>query len=151
MDLQVEVMKITEVSPQLFLGSGKHAREESSDFKKLGIKVIINCCNDFSHKRKWGYEVEEYRIDDGVFGTIIDFLDPVADSIRNHLLSNKKVYVHCMHGKSRSVSIVIYYLIKYEKMTYDQAYQMLLELRPIISPNTNFIKEIQRKEISVHF
>jgi tyrosine-protein phosphatase len=146
MDLQMEINKITEINPQLFLGSGKNARSEPDEFKKLEIDVIINCCNDFSHKPKEKYIVEEYKIDDGVKGTIIDFLDPVSDSIHNHITNGKKIYIHCMMGRSRSVSIVIYYLMKYEKMTYDEAYEKLLALRPIISPNEKFVEEIKSKD-----
>lgn len=142
MDLRSEVMKISKISPHLYLGSVKHPREETDEFKKLEIDVVINCCNDYTHRGNKKFVYENYPIDDGVDASISKYLDPIADSIHNHISNQSNIYVHCLHGRSRSVSILIYYLIKYENMSYDQAYTKILSIRPMISPNSNFIQEI---------
>jgi len=145
MDLLQEIMKISKIKPDLYLGSVKHPRRETIEFKQLDINVIINCCNDFTHNHNEKYIIENYPIDDGVGASIDMYLDLIADSIHNHLSNQKKIYVHCVHGRSRSVSILIYYLMKYDNMTFDQAHTYLISIRPIILPNTNFVDEIKNK------
>ncbi|XWV25077.1 putative dual specificity protein phosphatase 14-like [Tupanvirus deep ocean] len=134
---------ISQITPQLYLGTGKHARLQTDEFKKLDIDVIINCCNDFKHKQNNKYIIEEFSIDDGSDAQIGFYLDKVADLINDYLVQNKKIYIHCVQGRSRSASIVIYYFMKYHRMRFVQAYQKLLSIRPCISPNVNFISELK--------
>lgn len=65
-----------------------------------------------------------------------------------------KVLVHCWRGKSRSVTIVIAYLIKYHGLTPKAALRLIQETRPKANPNGGYWKELQdykkllkRKEI----
>jgi protein-tyrosine phosphatase len=59
------------------------------------------------------------------------FFPQSVDFIANALESTN-VLVHCLAGVSRSVSLVIAYLIKCKNMTYDRAYQMLKAKRSIV-------------------
>lgn len=47
-----------------------------------------------------------------------------------------------MAGVSRSASLCIVYLIKYERMTLRQAYHYVKSARPIIRPNVGFWKQM---------
>jgi protein-tyrosine phosphatase len=69
-------------------------------------------------------------------------MDAAADKIDYYITLGKRVYVHCVHGKSRSPAIIIYYLMKYKNFTYDQAFEKILSIRPIISMNNNFVREL---------
>lgn len=51
--------------------------------------------------------------------------------------------IHCQAGISRSGSIVLSYLMKYEKMNLQTALQHCKAVRPQISPNLGFIKQLQ--------
>ena len=144
--MQEDIMTITKIKPSLYLGSGKHPRRETPEFKELGIDVIINCCNDFRHKPNKNYIIEQFAIDDGTDASIIEYLNPIAEIINYHLHNNKKIYVHCVHGRSRSVSIIIYYLMKYHKKSFDEAFSEVRALRPVMSPNTNFIRELKEMD-----
>jgi len=140
-------MEISEILPQLFLGPVQHPREKTAEFINLNIDIIINCCDDYTHKHSDTYIIENYPINDGFDATISDFLDPIAESINQHMCHNKRVYVHCIQGRSRSVSILIYYLIKFKNMSFDEAFEKIQKNRPIILPNPNFILEIKKKII----
>jgi len=142
----MNIPAISQINPKLYLGSVKHIRFATEEFTEKNIDVIINCCLEITHKPNPNYIVKNFPIDDGTDASIDEFLDPVVDLINHYLVNNKCVYVHCVHGKSRSASIIIYYLMKYEKMSFDKAYSKLLAIRPIISPNTNFIKELQVRD-----
>lgn len=52
--------------------------------------------------------------------------------------SNKNVLVHCMAGISRSVSIVIYYLMKRYCLNYQMAEKIVKKSRQIAQPNPSF-------------
>ena len=55
--------------------------------------------------------------------------------------------VHCLAGVSRSVSFVIAYFIKYQGMSYQQAYQLVKSKRRIIHPNDGFIQQLKAYEV----
>jgi predicted protein tyrosine phosphatase len=81
-------------------------------------------------------------------------MDVIVDSINKHLKNGSNIYVHCIHGISRSAAIIIYYLMKYEKMSLNRAYgatpygidsRSLLIMRSCISPLAKFIKVLKTK------
>ena len=71
---------------------------------------------------------------------------------KNKNNSKIKVFVHCVAGVSRSSTIVISYLMKINKWTFDKSLQFVQNKRPKIMPNNGFIqqlKEYQSKLLSV--
>lgn len=52
--------------------------------------------------------------------------------------SKHKILVHCMAGISRSVSLIVYYLMKKHNMPFDIAYNRVLQSRSIANPNDSF-------------
>ncbi|CAF2051022.1 unnamed protein product [Rotaria magnacalcarata] len=55
---------------------------------------------------------------------------------------NGRCLVFCKHGRSRSVAIVIGYLIEHHGHTVPSAYLLLSNIRPTISPNRNYINQL---------
>jgi protein-tyrosine phosphatase len=56
---------------------------------------------------------------------------------------NRKVLVHCAAGVSRSASFVIAYIMKSRKIGFDEAYTFVKSKRPIITPNSGFVKQLK--------
>lgn len=52
--------------------------------------------------------------------------------------SRDKVLVHCMAGISRSVSLIVYYLMKKYHLDFDNALQFVKNKRKIANPNNSF-------------
>ena len=50
--------------------------------------------------------------------------------------------VHCQAGVSRSVSIVIAYLIRKNRTTYENALETVRQKRPVANPNKGFVKQL---------
>lgn len=64
--------------------------------------------------------------------------------INNAIESNKNILVHCMAGVSRSVSLVIYYLMKKYHIDYDRADKLVKQKRKVANPNNSFKIQLQK-------
>ena len=59
------------------------------------------------------------------------FINQIVDS-------HNKVLVHCMAGISRSVSMVVYYLMKKHHLNFDDTIDFVKNKRKIANPNISF-------------
>ena len=57
-------------------------------------------------------------------------LDKAADFIDGGIGGGGKVMSHCWYGKNRSVTVILAYLMKYEKMTAQAAQDLVMLTRP---------------------
>lgn len=57
-------------------------------------------------------------------------------------LSGGKTLIHCVAGVSRSASLCLAYLVKYEGYTLRDSYSTVKNLREIIRPNVGFFKQL---------
>ncbi|XWV25725.1 putative tyrosine-protein phosphatase [Tupanvirus soda lake] len=64
--------------------------------------------------------------------------------IDNAINSGNNVLVHCMAGISRSVSLVVYYLMKKYHLNYDKAFSFVKNKRGIANPNDSFKSQLQK-------
>jgi protein-tyrosine phosphatase len=62
----------------------------------------------------------------------LDQLDKAVDIIAQTVQRKGKVYVHCNTGLERSAMVVIAYLIKYQKLSVEQAVKFVKRQRPSI-------------------
>jgi hypothetical protein len=70
-------------------------------------------------------------------------IPPLADDARLH---SSPTYVHCKAGKSRSVTVVLGYLIHANAWTLKTSYAYVAERRKGISPNIGFVAELMQFE-----
>lgn len=57
--------------------------------------------------------------------------------------------VHCVAGVSRSATLVIAYLMKFEYMSLRQAFYHVKAVRPIIRPNPGFWRQLIEYEVKL--
>ncbi|OCF71766.1 hypothetical protein I204_07829 [Kwoniella mangroviensis CBS 8886] len=138
----------------LYLGPEITTAEDVNYLRKLGIKRILNVaieCNDDSNlKLKENFDqyrripmrdiVEESGVGRGMRESC-GFLDDAR-------LHSAPTYVHCKAGKSRSVTVVLAYLIHANAWTLKTAYAYVAERRKGISPNIGFVAELMQFEES---
>ena len=60
-----------------------------------------------------------------------------------------KVLIHCQAGISRSPTIGIAFLMKMNKLSFNDAFSLVKEKRPIIEPNLAFIQALLEYEIEL--
>ena len=73
-----------------------------------------------------------------------DFYDIAFKCIEECRQNQSTIFIHCFLGKSRSASIIIAYLIKYCKYTYDEAFNYLKLRRRLIQPNLCFARQLKK-------
>lgn len=103
------------------------------------INVTLECINRFPDK----FEYKKIPVCDTPYTNIQFYFDSTADYIEEKRKKGKTVFVHCHMGKSRSVSIIISYMIKYHSFSYESAFAYIKQLKPDIKPNRGFIKQLR--------
>ena len=135
--------KIHCITENIYLGDSSHSEDE---LLKLEITHIFNI-SPITY-RKYDKIIEtKYELEDSKDQNIIDIFPIIISKLKELVDKNYKIYIHCYAGVSRSPSVVIYYLMKYNHMNYGQAYEFVKNIRYIIEPNANFIKQLKMLDI----
>jgi hypothetical protein len=74
-----------------------------------------------------------------LFENMCRLLEFVHEGVRR----GERVLVHCYAGVSRSATVVLSYLLKYEGMSLRQAWEHVQQRRPIINPNAGFVAHLK--------
>lgn len=120
----------------------------------LNIKSILNCARECNNLFAKELEYLQLKLFVRKINEIILSQDQLDSDISEHFDNaikflveaknkNSNVLVHCQLGKSRSVSIVIAYLIKVNRMTYEEAYKFVKEKRKVAFPNLGFVRQLR--------
>jgi len=149
------IMSITEISEifnfnsptRIFITCFHTASFILEQRKAFPIDIVINTSN-VPHDRKtvdsWaneGIDSHYFFIYDHKDEDIICCAEKVYQIIER--AGERNVLIHCHAGISRSVSCVIYYLIKKHKMTFEQALELVQASREVADPNEGFEDQLQ--------
>jgi atypical dual specificity phosphatase len=132
--------QISEINDHLFLSGAGVLRPEK--LKQKGINCIINATIEEPTTNLSGIDCVRIRIEDSPFSRLDNYFDLAADKIRSIRERGGKTLVHCVAGVSRSATLCIVYLIKYERMSLRQAYHYVKSARPIVRPNLGFWQQM---------
>lgn len=73
---------------------------------------------------------------------IFEDLFEITELIHDADVSNKKILIHCQCGVSRSASLVVAYIMRYQNLSLNDAYNNLKMISRDISPNMNLIFQL---------
>ena len=134
---------IVQIVSGLFLGN-KHASSELDLLKSLNIKYIVNVGGG-----KNLYETElcyhKITLDDSCDVSILPYFEDACDFI-DQSLKRGNVLVHCRGGFSRSPTVVVAYLIKFYRMTFEDALKIVKVQRGCVQPNQKFQEDLKTFE-----
>lgn len=127
------------ISPNVFLYS-EPSLEEITDFD-----IVLNVAEeiiDLEPELPNNTSIEYRHIKWSHNTKIINDLEHLTDIINKGVLQHKKVLVHCQCGVSRSASLIVAYLMRFQGLNLNDAYNKLKVLAPDISPNMSLIFQL---------
>jgi len=110
----------------------------------LGIGYILNVASQCHDRHHGIFAYCKCDILDRKDVDISEHFEPAFKFIEEAKESNSAVVVHCQVGISRSATIVIAYLMKTLEYTLAQAFDHVRDCRPIIKPNSGFMRVLKR-------
>ena len=123
----------SQITDQIYIGSdlcnGLVCPIHGEEFKKLGICGEINLEEEHP-------ETPPKNLDAYLWLPVIDKQAPRLDQlllgsavIKEMVLLDNKIYIHCRNGHGRSPTLVAAYLMRYQKMTARQAVEFIKSKR----------------------
>lgn len=130
----------TKIIDNIWLGSAYNAANYNS-LKAYNIDIIINITSEMSNHYPTDFEYKQYCINDNDTAEIAKPLEEVYNIIKEN--PTKNILIHCFMGASRSVSAVIYYLMRDHNMSLESAVLFIKDRRNIVNPNLRFIDTLR--------
>lgn len=123
------------IDDDVLLG-GAPSRTELRRLRDLGIRAIINLCDEFKGYRRelrrygmaqlWLPAVDHYPVP-------LEYILRGLDYLRDQIAAGRRIYVHCKAGQGRSTTLALCYLMLRYGLTSREAYRRILRVRPHIT------------------
>lgn len=115
-----------------------NAAEELVSFPKFPkinyiVQIHLNWCD----------AVLQNINENGILFNVIKLID-------FYIYNGKRVVINCYAGASRSVTIVLAYLMYKNKYTVQEALSFVRQKRPIINPNYGFVCQLYKLQDTLH-
>lgn len=138
-----------EILPHLYLSCRKAASNKQI-LKSNSISRILNVTNEASeYQHLDGFTYHQIAVEDKHEVNMLECLPRAFSFIEEAKAANEKVLVHCHAGMSRSVTVVLAYLMKFEGFTLNNAYDFVKQKKSNISPNFSFMEQLVQFENSL--
>ncbi|XP_014354563.1 dual specificity protein phosphatase 18-like [Latimeria chalumnae] len=136
---------LNQITPSLYLGNA-HAAGNRSLVLAKGITCIVNASLEVVNPPWSGVEAVRVPVADLPHARLSDHFDAVADRIHQVGMRSGRTLVHCVAGVSRSASLCMAYLMKYERISLLEAHRWVKSRRPIVRPNAGFWRQLMEYE-----
>lgn len=139
-----ENKNITHICDGIYIGSW--IASKTSTLRLHKIQSVISVGADPASAFAKGIEyisIDLLDNEDSAHILINDVLEETLPYIKKNVDNDRKILIHCYAGKSRSVSIVAAYLVKYKGLNVDEAFNFIGKKRPI-SPNIGFVDALNK-------
>ena len=136
----------TQIIRQLWIGNVFDACNQKWVQSLPGPVGIVNVTTDVPNFfARDGVEYVNFIVRDedsanlelGMFEAAAQFIDDMRKQ-------NGSVLVHCFVGRSRSVAICCYYLMTRFKRTFNDVYEQIISMRPIVQINVRFLNTLKQ-------
>jgi protein-tyrosine phosphatase len=128
------------ITPYVWIGS-IHAAKDVQRLTRNHVTQVISVLNEtLPQKTRRLYEANgiahtAFFATDDALQNLSDIAERARVLIRTH---QGITLVHCHTGISRSVSVVVYFLMKENGLSYDDAMEAVKIARPSANPNNSF-------------
>lgn len=148
----------SEILPHLWIAKADDAiLDDTVQLIERGIGFLINCAKEkgrlVPRRRKTlaaeGLEVVNLELDDVPEENLTDAIKTFFAIIKRAKSEKKKCLIYCHSGMSRSVSLVLAYLLACERMSLIEAFSHVKKIRMFASPNPGFMAQLMSLERSL--
>ena len=137
---------MTEILSHLYLSSAKYAKDPSF-IQNYSITHILVAAKSLRHYFPEKIVYLQFPISDSPKTAILAFFPQAIEFIDSALSSEKQnVLVHCLGGRSRSVTIVTAYLMFRFNFKSDEALEYVKKKHENTFPNIGFIAQLKQFE-----
>ncbi|XP_005811963.1 dual specificity protein phosphatase 16-like [Xiphophorus maculatus] len=141
-DAEAERPQLSVILPRLYLGAERDVTQDQ--LASLGISYVLSvsrCSPQPSFLPRSRFL--RIPIDDSLWDDLLPWIPQALSFIDSAMSSGASVLVHCAAGISRSPALAVAYIMYSLEMDLDHAYRFVKERRPSISPNFNFLGQLQ--------
>ena len=136
----------SQIFPWLYLGDYMNANN-NEELKLLKIKYLLNCALEIKISNiPLGIKYLKLDLIDSPEMNIVQYFEKAFAFIESARKNSDNILIHCKLGRSRSVSILIAYMIRYYDFNVKKALEFIQAKRKQIKPNDGFIKQLYSYE-----
>ncbi|XP_029490945.2 tyrosine-protein phosphatase vhp-1 [Oncorhynchus nerka] len=130
------------ILPHLYLGAETDVTQDCLGARGISYVLSVSRCSPqptFLPRSQY----LRIPIDDSLRDDLLPYIPEALRFIDGAMSSDGSVIVHCAAGISRSPALAVAYIMYNLGMDLDHAYRFVKERRPSISPNFNFLGQLQ--------
>lgn len=140
-----DTFEATKIIDNLWVGDIRSPCNKES-LKENNIEMIVSAVYGAVAHHPFHFTYEKANLRDMDNENILDEISRLLPDIRQQVLQNNGVLVHCMLGASRSATIVAAYLIKYHNMSSEEALDFMKSKRSCVNPNQGYRDQLKMFE-----
>ena len=143
-------MALSEITPDVLISNFKGAANHEP-LRAMGVTHIASVGQEFVDAEPndgftyWNHDITD---DDHQGDAMADALHEAAAFVHDGLQKGGKVLVHCAAGISRSVTVVLGWMILHRGMSLRDAFAQCFAARPCIWPNEGFMQALIALEVA---
>ena len=127
----------------LLLGDAKISSDKEL-LKHYKVDSILNSALECRNYHTLTFIYKKIPVCDTPKTNIKFYFDDASNFLEENRKKGNIVYVHCYKGRSRSVSLIISYMIKYMNYSYESAFSHIKKLKTDVNPNYGFVEQLKK-------
>ncbi|XP_078438874.1 dual specificity protein phosphatase 1-like [Wolffia australiana] len=131
-----------QIEEGLFLGS-VGAAFNRDELKSLNVTHILTVAKSLKPAYPEDFVYRKVEVLDNPYTDLSRYFDACIEFIDKARREGGGVLVHCVAGRSRSVTVVAAYLMQKNRMSLFQVLDLIKSKRPQICPNPGFIRQLE--------
>mmetsp|Transcript_65746 Transcript_65746/g.208088 ORF Transcript_65746/g.208088 Transcript_65746/m.208088 type:complete len:152 (-) Transcript_65746:18-473(-) len=116
----------------------------------MGVTHVLNLAKELEHVVPEHVHRKFIGLVDTVEEDISAYFREAVEWVHAAISNQGKVLVHCFEGKSRSVTVVLAYLMMKAGMTLAAGLALVQRAHPIAKPNPAFMAKLSALDVELH-